>query len=227
MTKNPRLTIGVMITKDDLDIAAWFNMMKREGQNASKWIAGMFAAYEIGEMLNAGSVAIAPLNPPLSSPPKISPSHAQSSSNRSQTLLFGSGKAGISAQTQKSSSKYSYGWTVKGPNGEYVVGSVVNVSIARQEILPIIDQVRKEGHQLAPFVKALIRQSIAIADFDRPPSINALNQIFARFLLSQKKSTPATQPIPKIETQSSQKQQTTPISGGTTKPKNPLLQYIS
>ena len=60
MKKNPRLTIGIMITKDDLDIAAWFNMMKREGQNASKWIAGMFAAYDMGEMLDTIGELIAP-----------------------------------------------------------------------------------------------------------------------------------------------------------------------
>ena len=227
MAKNPRLTIGIMITKDDLDIAAWFNLMKREGQNVSKWIAGMFAAYEMGEMLDAGAVAVVSLDPLSPSPPKISPSRIQSSTNRPQTLLFGSGQVGTSAPAKKPASKYSYGWTVKGPNGEYVVGSVINVSIARQEILPVIDRVRKDGHQLAPFVKALIRQSIAISDSDRPPSINALNQIFARFLLSQKKPTPTTQPIPKEESQMPQKQQTKPSPEAQAKPKNPLLQYIS
>ena len=166
MKKNPRLTIGIMITKDDLDIAAWFNMMKREGQNASKCIAGMFAAYDMGEMLDAGEVACSPIAPTSATPSTIAPNRATSSNNRPQTLLFGSGKATASAQSKPTASKYSYGWTVKGPNGEYIVGSVINVSIARQEILPVIAKVRSNGHQLAPFVKALIRQSIAVSSMD-------------------------------------------------------------
>ena len=226
MKKNPRLTIGIMITKDDLDIAAWFNMMKREGQNASKWIAGMFAAYDMGEMLDAGEVACRPIAPTSATPSTIAPNRATSSNNRPQTLLFGSGKATASAQSKPTASKYSYGWTVKGPNGEYIVGSVINVSIARQEILPVIAKVRSNGHQLAPFVKALIRQSIAASSIERPPSINSLNQIFARYLLSSKMKSPAAvKPEPKIEPVIKPEPKQEPTESH--KPKNPLLQYIS
>lgn len=216
-----RMTIGIMITKDDLDIAAWFNMMKREGQNASKWIAGMFAAYDMGEILDAGAVAACSLLHPKSpSQPVISGNRPQSSPNRPQTLLFGSGKAVTSAPVKPAASKFNYGWTVKGPNGEYIVGSVINVSIARQEILPIIDRIRSSGHQLAPFVKALIRQSIAREESERPPSINALNQIFARFLLSAKPEPVQPKVIPVAPAPQ-------PKPEATQKPKNPLLRYIS
>ena len=155
-------TIGVMITEDDRDLAVWFNMMR--GHNASKWISGMLAAWDMGETLDAGGC------PPPAAPVQVQkPTHAA-------TLLFGSGQAGTG-------NKRNYGWTVKGPNGEYIVGSVINVSIARREIRPIIDRLRREGRQLAPFVKSLIRSSITTEERQRLPDINALNAVFARYRL--------------------------------------------
>lgn len=158
-------TIGVMITEDDRDLAAWFNMMR--GHNASKWIAGMLAAWKLNQTLDAGVCAL-----PASTPVPIR-------SAGSGGLLFGSGQASVPA-----SKKRNYGWTVKGPSGEYIVGSVINVSIARKEIQPIIQQLRQEGRQLAPFIKALIRSSMTVGEITRLPDIAGLNAVFAQYRLA-------------------------------------------
>lgn len=163
ISKTQHTTIGIMITEDDRDIAAWFNMMR--GYNASKWIAGMLAAWKMGKSLDAGSCTIT--TKPLAAP-----------APHPSGLLFGSGQASVATP------KYHYGWTVKGPAGEYIVGSVINVSIARKEIQPIVQELRDNKVLLAPFVKALIRSNMKVETVNRQPDISALNQIFMEYRLS-------------------------------------------
>lgn len=155
-------TVGIMITPSDKDIAAWFNMMR--GHNPSKWIAGMLAAWEMGETLSAGVVCI-----PKATPTPPTP--------MGKVPLFGTG----TAQVQNTAPKY--GWTVKGRNGEYVVGSVINVSIARQELAPIITKLKASRTQLAPFIKALIRAGITVGDENQMPEDSALNNVFCKYRL--------------------------------------------
>lgn len=169
VSKTQHTTIGVMITEDDRDIAAWFNMMR--GHNASKWVAGMLAAWKLGKTLDAGGCTVDASNQ----------SGAMVGAQRPLTtggLLFGSGRASAAAP------KYHYGWTVKGPAGEYIVGSVVNVSIARKEIQPIVQELRNKGVQLAPFVKSLIRSNMKVEAVNRLPDISALNEVFTEYRLS-------------------------------------------
>lgn len=160
-------TVGVMITEDDRDLAAWFNMMK--GHNASKWIAGMLAAWKMGQTLDAGGCSIPPRR-----------DNAPAISRPTSGLLFGSGQASVSA-------KRSYGWTVKGANGEYIVGSIINVSVARKEIQPILDELKQDGHQLAPFIKALIRSNMQVEAANRVPDISSLNAVFMQYRLAAAK----------------------------------------
>lgn len=176
-----RPTVGIMITKDDADVAAWFNMMK--GHNPAKWVSGMLAAWSMGEKLESGSIV---LNEEVE----------EVVDGRRQTDKFGYGHFGSSIPVPASNRKY--GWTVKGPDGTYIEGSVINLSVARQEIQPIISALKANHTQLAPFIKSLIRSNITIASEQKLPDISALTSVMARYRLK-------TNAQPKPETQPSSK----------------------
>lgn len=164
-----RQNIGVYIGPDDLDIAAWFNMLQEHGMSRAKWARGLFAAYALSQPLDIGTITLNPA--PSATPSKTTDSN----------LLFGVG----SSQKDNSNDRYGYGWHIRGPNREFVQGSVINVSVRKDEILPIIDMVWSNGHQLATFFKALIRQNLKYGDKNIPPKFESLQKVYSDFMVSQ------------------------------------------
>lgn len=164
-----RQNIGIYIGPDDLDIAEWFNMLQKHGMSRAKWARGLFAAYALSQPLDIGTIA---LNP---APSVTSPNPTDSN------LLFGVG----SSQKDNSHDRYGYGWHIRGPNREFVQGSVINVSVCKDEILPIIDMVWSNGHQLATFFKALIRKNLKYGDKNIPPKFESLQKVYSDFMVSQ------------------------------------------
>lgn len=164
-----RQNIGIYIGPDDLDIAAWFNMLQKHGMSRAKWARGLFAAYALSQPLDIGTIALNPVS-------SVTPSNPTSSN-----LLFGVG----SSQKDNSNDRYGYGWHIRGPNREFVRGSVINVSVCKDEILPIVDMVWSNGHQLATFFKALIRQNLKYGDKNIPPKFESLQKVYSDFMVSQ------------------------------------------
>lgn len=164
-----RQNIGIYIGPDDLDIAAWFNMLQENGMSRAKWARGLFAAYALSQPLDIGTITLTP------APAKPVPKPTDSN------LLFGVG----SSQKDSGNDRYGYGWHIRGPNREFVQGSVINVSVRKDEVLPIINMVWSNGHQLATFFKALIRQNLKYGDKNIPPKFESLQKVYSEFMVSQ------------------------------------------
>ena len=65
------------------------------------------------------------------------------------------------------------------------MGSVANISISKNEVLFILDEVWANGHAVATFVKSLIRQSLTYDDTPVAPSSEELRAIFTEFNIAQ------------------------------------------
>lgn len=151
-----RTNIGVYISPADKDIAAWFNLLEREHLSRSQWVRGLLAAYSLGQPLRIGVVdKRAPLIKDKDAP----------------------------RDTVEPTGNFSYGWHIRGPHREFVIGSVINVSIRNDEIKATMDEAWENGHKLAPFIKALIRQNLKTGDKDIPPKLDELNRVWSEFLV--------------------------------------------
>ena len=168
-----RLNIGIYIGPNDLDIAAWLNMLQDNGLSRATWVRGLLCAYSLDRPLMIGCISTNPPEPPK---PEPAPKPMRNS------LLFGVGDSQASKKD-----KYGYGWQVRGPNREFIVGSVANVSISKNEILPILDEVWANGHAVATFVKSLIRKNLTYSSTNVPPSSDELRATFAEFNIRQAK----------------------------------------
>lgn len=166
-----RINIGIYIGPNDLDIAAWLNMLQENGLSRATWVRGLLCAHSLGKSLSIGSISNKPVAPAA---PVFKPAV--------DALMFGVGDS----QSPKKD-KYGYGWQVRGPNKEFIVGSVANISISKNEILYILDEVWANGHAVATFVKALIRQNLAYGETPAAPSSDELKAIFTEFNIAQAK----------------------------------------
>ena len=149
--------IGIYIREGDKDIAAWFNLLQRHHQSRSKWVCGLLAAYSMGKPLQIGVV------------------------DRKAPLIR---EAPTTGDTVEPSGHFKYGWHVRGPNREFVIGSVVSVTIRNSEVQDILDEAWANGHKLATFIKALIRQNLKTGEKDLPPKADALRRLWSEYLIS-------------------------------------------
>lgn len=151
-----RTNIGIYISPADKDIAAWFNLLERNHMSRSQWVRGLLAAYSLGQPLRIGVVdKRAPLIRDKDDP----------------------------RDTVEPKGSFSYGWHIRGPHREFVIGSVVNISIRNDEIKATMDEAWENGHKLAPFIKALIRQNLKTGDKDIPPKQDELTRVWSEFLV--------------------------------------------
>lgn len=149
--------IGIYIGEGDKDIAAWFNLLQRSGQSRARWVRALMAANALGKPLKIGIVdARAP-------------------------LIRDGPQKGDHVEPKGG---FKYGWQIRGPDGEFVIGSVINLSIRGDEARDLLDEAWSNGHMLAPFVKSLIRSSLKFGDKEIPPKQDAMRQIWAEFLVS-------------------------------------------
>ena len=151
-----RVNIGIFISAEDKEIAAWFNLLNRNRRSHSKWVRALLAAYALDKRLSIGTInsaAANQLNHPDSdeqgNPPK----------------------------------KLRYGWNVRGPDKEFVVGSTINIGFTKDEIFPVIEEIWKNGHKRSTFIKALIRKNLHRADQDIPPKEEDRQAIWSKYLV--------------------------------------------
>ena len=133
-----RLNVGVLITEADADVAAFFNALMQADQKPAKWLSGMLAAYAQGIPFSVPDLRGAEFVDPKPEP--------------TAGMMFGNGS--VSGDTRK------YGWQVRGPHGEIVKGSVVNVSFCRGEIIDVLLKMRSQEVRSATFLKELIRHDM-------------------------------------------------------------------
>jgi len=96
-----RLSIGISIGANDMDIASWYNMLVSCHLSIHLWTSYLVMAYLSNTEIDIGTAAVMKS---ITSP-------------ASSGILFGSGNA----QKQKK----KRGWTVKGEQGEYICGSII------------------------------------------------------------------------------------------------------
>lgn len=168
-----RLYIGIYIGPGDKDLAAWFNLLQFNNLHRSKWVRGLLMAYTLGQPLYIGTV----------SPNKALVEKSQH--RQTDSILTGYGHSeSFSAQKRD---RYGYGWHIRGANKEIIVGSVINVSIGKPDELTILREVKENGHQIATFVKALIRKNLCYGEQSLPPDGMQLQQLQAEFVIQQAK----------------------------------------
>lgn len=149
--------IGIYIGEGDKDIAAWFNLLQRNGQSRSKWVCGLLAAYALKKQLQIGIVDC-----------------------RAPLIRDGP----LAGDTVSQEGPFQYGWHVRGPNREYVIGSVISLSLHNDEIKDVLDEAWANGHKRASFIKALIRNNLRTGDKDIPPRPEVLHRIWAEYLVA-------------------------------------------
>ena len=132
-----RLNVGVLITAQDADIAAFFNILLQAGQRPAKWLSAMLVAKIMEIPFSIPNLRNSEFCKPLKEP--------------TPSILFGNGSAG---------EKPRYGWQVRGSHGEIIEGSVVNLSFCRPEIIQIILQMRKNEIRSSTYLKELIRHDM-------------------------------------------------------------------
>lgn len=167
-----RVNIGVYIGQEDSDIAAWFNLLQENKQNRARWVQGLFAAYAIHKSLPIGMV-----NPyaPLIRNEEVGES-------RGEGPMFGLGSSQSEILRRD---RYGYGWQIRGPHREFIIGSVINISISKAEILLVIEEAWKNGHNLATFLKALIRKNLIYGEQSVPPRLETLQKVLSEYIVLQ------------------------------------------
>lgn len=162
-----RINIGIYIGSDDSDIAAWFNLLRENNLNRSKWVRGLLFANALHEPLDIGTIV-------MQQPQK------EHTSDKTGGLLFGIGNS----QSQEKH-KHAYGWHIRGENKEFIRGSVITVSLNKELVEPLFEQIRNSGFQVATFLKAIIRENLKYGPKEIPPDHAALQKVLATFLICQ------------------------------------------
>jgi len=153
-----RISIGIYISPIDADIAAWFNLLKRSGQSYTRWIKALLAAYALNDSVRIGVI------------------------DRKAPLIRGkNGEPGRNTVEKKGG--FHYGWQIRGPDGEYVIGSTINVCVPKQDLQPILEEAWSNGHKLSTFVKSLIRKNLKAADKDIPPKMEEYTRVWSAYLV--------------------------------------------
>lgn len=167
-----RVNIGIYIGPEDSDIAAWFNLLQENKMNRARWVQGLFAAYAMRKSLPIGTV-----NPYA---PLIR--NDETGESRGEGPMFGLG----SSQSEiLKRDRYGYGWQIRGPHREFIIGSVINISISKAEILPVIEEAWQNGHRLATFLKALIRKNLAYGEQAVAPRLEILQRVMSEYMVLQ------------------------------------------
>lgn len=173
--------IGIYIGKMDLDVAAWFNMLRAKTSiSFPKWIHYLLAAEVMGEDVDIGAIKKGPQL-------KISSADAQLASQRN-TIRFGEGST-VPGETKKTNKRvnpagFKYGWDVRGPDGSFIYGSTISISISTPETIELINKVWKNGRQFSTFLKALIRKHLSYEPEDRAPSESEFLRICDQYLIA-------------------------------------------
>lgn len=141
-----RLSIGISIGANDMDIANWYNMLVSCHLSIHLWTSYLVMAYLSNEEIDIGTAAMAK--------PTVSPG--------SSSILFGSGNA----QKQKK----KRGWTVKGEQGEYICGSIVMVTIYNPVVIMALQDLKEKGFGYAGIIKMLIRRYLKLGTENIPPA---------------------------------------------------------
>ena len=208
-----RISVGILITPSDADIAAYLNSLRDSGQKPAKWLSGMLIANETGDEFPIPDFRGEKFQKkPISQTPV----------SGGNGLLFGTG---TSFDEPLVSDKWEYGWQVRGPKGEIVEGTVVSVSFCRPEVVAILRSMKENHLKIATYLKALMRHNMSLKG--TPITEIRLDQIMREYYLKRGRNEKGTEspifidPIP-----APQPSGFDPPAFEEDAEKNPLLGYI-
>ena len=141
-----RLSIGISIGTNDMDIASWYNMLVSCHLSIHLWTSYLVMAYLSDTEIDIGTAAM----------------------GRSTTLPVSSGILFGSGNAQKQKKKR--GWTVKGEQGEYICGSIVMVTIYNPVVIMALQDLKEKGFGYAGIIKMLIRRYLKLGTENIPPA---------------------------------------------------------
>lgn len=176
---------SIYIGKMDMDVAAWFNMLRTETDiSLPKWVHYLLAAEVMKEIPDIGTISVGRQFP---LPPKKQP--AADASPKPGVIRFGEGSAAAAEETKKTNDRinpknFEYGWHVRGPNGEYIYGSTISLCISCPETIELIHKVWTNGRQFSTYLKALIRSRLKYGPEPVPPPIEEYQRIIDQYLLA-------------------------------------------
>ena len=203
-----RLSIGISIGANDMDIASWYNMLVSCHLSIHLWTSYLVMAYLSDTEIDIGTASM----------------------GRSTTLPVSSGILFGSGNAQKQKKKR--GWTVKGEQGEYICGSIVMVTVYDPVVIMTLQDLKEKGFGYAGIIKMLIRKYLKLGTENIPPA--DISGFLLRYeappdMLQRIESEPQTQPT-KIENKTKPEQKLPePIhtqKNTEQKKRNPLLDLI-
>ncbi len=203
-----RLSIGISIGANDMDIASWYNMLVSCHLSIHLWTSYLVMAYLSDTEIDIGTASM----------------------GRSTTLPVSSGILFGSGNAQKQKKKR--GWTVKGEQGEYICGSIVMVTVYNPVVIMTLQDLKEKGFGYAGIIKMLIRKYLKLGTENIPPA--DISGFLLRYeappdMLQRIESEPQTQPT-KIENKTKPEQKLPePIhtqKNTEQKKRNPLLDLI-
>lgn len=203
-----RLSIGISIGANDMDIAGWYNMLVSCHLSIHLWTSYLVMAYLSDTEIDIGTASM----------------------GRSTTLPVSSGILFGSGNAQKQKKKR--GWTVKGEQGEYICGSIVMVTVYNPVVIMTLQDLKEKGFGYAGIIKMLIRKYLKLGTENIPPADISgflLHYEAPPAVLQRIESEPQTQPT-KIENKTKPEQKLPePIhtqKNTEQKKRNPLLDLI-
>lgn len=160
-----RVSVGLYISEQDLDIADFLNELHRGGEAHIKWIAALLLLDQAGKKAFCAS----PFNPkgklPLPTPAPVPPKPSKAPTQ----LLFG-GRTELPVEDAPNN-KWNYGWQKRGEHGEVIFGSVINLSFSGSEIVGILNSLKQRHIKVSTYIKSLIH-----ASFNPQPGAISLNK---------------------------------------------------
>ena len=222
----PKKNIVVSLTDSDKDIISWLNLLNTHHQSPFMWIDAMLIAEKKGQELFAGDVLVA------------EPARRKKINGFDLEMFGGSFS---SSEKQKPSR------TIRGINNEYIPGSQLVHQTKRPIVIDYVEELKRRGMKLSPYLKNMIRSNIHIIYNVEPPAPDdsKMKEILKNYDLFQRSQDlsrdqttrvkqPKLQPPPKTHSVNHQeKSQVIELphqeaSAPKPKPKrNPLLDYIS
>ena len=156
---NANLNIGITIGKQDLDIAAWYNMLKENNLSIVAWTNNVVLAYLSDKPLDIGTIHI-----------KTKEENPQSSN-----FMFGSGNS----QSNQASKFPKERWEQKtrGKDDELIEGSVLFIRTRNEDVIYALKSLKSKGYTYSGTIKALIRRYLKTGKSSIPPLYQSFNSL--------------------------------------------------
>ena len=136
----------ISLGKADGDLIYWANMLRENSVSVATWIQAVIVAEANKSLLNVGSIYY--LN-------KVKPVRKPVGRQMQDEELFGD-----DTEDEQKKPKGRNGWTVRGDDNSYIVGSVIVIRVTREAVLGSIKKLKRKKKVSSAYYKAIIRKHL-------------------------------------------------------------------